>query len=63
MSRNITSASKYLRKELDKLHKEQQLWILKESVAKENAARLNSRISELNEQIDLIEGKTAFASL
>lgn len=62
--RNITSASKYLRKELDKLEKEQELWKLKESVAHENAAKTSARIKELWNQVDLIEGKTtAFASL
>lgn len=64
MSRNITSASKYLHKEIDKLQKELELWELKKSVAHENAINTASKIKGLSEQIDMIEGKTtAFASL
>lgn len=62
-TRNITTASKYLRKELDKLRKEQELWMLKESIAHENAIKTSNRIQEIEEQVDLIEGKTAYASL
>lgn len=63
-NRNITTASKYLRKELDKLQKELELWELKKSVAHENAAKTTARIQELEEQINTVEGKTtAFASL
>lgn len=64
MSRNITSASKYLHKEIDKLQKELEVWQLKESVAHENVIKTNSRILELDQQVEIIEGKTtAFASL
>lgn len=62
-TRNITTASKYLRKELDKLRKEQELWMLKESIAHENAIKTSNRIHEIEEQVELIEGKTAYASL
>lgn len=63
MSKNITSAARFLQKEIDKLKKEVQTQELKESIARENKENALKRIEELENQIEVLEPKTAFASL
>lgn len=63
MSKNITSAARFLQKEIDKLKKEVQTHELKESIARENKENALKRIEELENQIEVLDPKTAFASL
>lgn len=60
---NINSAVRFLTKEVERLNKEVQTQELKESVARENKENALRRIEELNEQIERLDPKTAFASL
>lgn len=60
---NINSAVRFLTKEVERLKKEVQTQELKESVARENKENALKRIEELEAQIEVLEPKTAFASL
>lgn len=63
MSKNITSAARFLQKEIDKLRNEVLTQQLKESTARENKENALKRIEELEAQLEILEPKTAFASL
>lgn len=79
MSRNITSAAKYLRKEIARLEKEALNFKLIQSIAKEGHDKTVKDINDLKEQlmhesllsaedrykkvIEELEPKTAYASL
>ena len=60
---NINSAVRFLTKEVERLKKEVQTQELKESVARDNKENALKRIEELEAQIEVLEPKTAFASL
>lgn len=63
MSKNVSTAAKYLRKEIARLEKESEAWLLKESIARENKENAQRQIEKLEAQIEELEPKTAFASL
>lgn len=63
MSKNITSAARFLQKEIDKLKNEVLTQQLKESTARENKENALKRIEELEAQLEILDPKTAFASL
>jgi hypothetical protein len=63
MSKNITSAAKFLQKEIARLNNEVLTQQLKESTARENKENALKRIEELEAQLEILDPKTAFASL
>lgn len=63
MSKNLTSAASFLQKEIDKLKNEVLTQQLKESTARENKDNALKRIEELEAQLEILDPKTAFASL
>lgn len=63
MSKNVSTAAKYLRKEITRLQKESETWALKESIAKENYENTQRQIEKLEAQIEELEPKTAYDSL
>ena len=60
-NKNVSNAAKYLRKEIDRLTKERETWLLKESIAKENRENAQRQIEKLESQIEELEPKTAEA--
>lgn len=60
---NINHAVRFLEKEIDRLKKEVTTQELKESIAKQNKENALKRIEELQNQIDVLDPKTAFTSL
>lgn len=63
MSKNITSAARFLQKEISRLKNEVLTQQLKESTARENKENALKRIEELEAQLEILDPKTAFASL
>lgn len=62
-NKNISSAARFLQKEIERLRKTVTEETLRESIAKENKENALKRIEELESQIEMLEPKTAFASL
>lgn len=62
-NRYISSAARYLQKEIERLRKTVTEETIRESIAKENKESALKRIEELESQIEMLEPKTAFASL